>query len=175
MSIGTDMFLIALFHEATHYEGNARIEQFPADLYRQVDTQDIVFSQREASSTRGVAPTSLKRLAAHAYQISSQSRIRRAHRQARDEFEDHCCRVFLDPTGKDNHRPTRRNVPLGKTIPQGCDCWRAPSGGTLGRRRPKTRHMTATHEEWLAARLELVEMRPDSFPRHHTSLGSRGR
>jgi len=49
MGIGTDMFLIALFHEATHYEGNARIEQFRADLYRQVDTQDLVFSQREAS------------------------------------------------------------------------------------------------------------------------------
>jgi len=38
------MFLIALFHEATHYEENARIEDFHADLYRQVDTQDFVFS-----------------------------------------------------------------------------------------------------------------------------------
>jgi hypothetical protein len=29
--------------------------------------------------------------------------------------EGHRCRVFLDPTGKDTHRSTRRYVPLGET------------------------------------------------------------
>ena len=29
------------------------------------------------------------------------------------------CRVFVDQTGKDNHRSTQNNVPLGKAIPQG--------------------------------------------------------
>jgi hypothetical protein len=116
------VFLIALFYEATHYEENAGIERFTADLYRQVDTQDFVFSKREAPSTWGVAAPARKRLAAHAYQISSQSRIHRARPKARDEFEDDCCRVFLDPTGKNNHRPARRYVPLGETIPQGGEC-----------------------------------------------------
>jgi DNA-binding transcriptional ArsR family regulator len=31
-------------------------------------------------------------------------------------------RVFVDPAGKDDHRPTRRHVPLGKAILQGGDC-----------------------------------------------------
>ena len=35
--------------------------------------------------------------------------------QARDQIEGHCCRVFLDPTGKDAHHSPRRYVPLGET------------------------------------------------------------
>jgi hypothetical protein len=45
--------------------------------------------------------------------------IRRFNRQARDAIEGHYCRVFADQTGKDNHRSTRRYVPLGKAILQG--------------------------------------------------------
>ena len=44
------------------------------------------------------------------------------YRQACDAIEGHCCRVFADPNGKDNHRSTQRHVPLGKTIPQGGEC-----------------------------------------------------
>jgi hypothetical protein len=61
--------------EAGHYEDGARIEDAPLDLYRQVDTEDFVFAEREASSPRGVAPPPWKHLSADAYQNSSQSRI----------------------------------------------------------------------------------------------------
>jgi hypothetical protein len=94
----------------------------PPDLHRQVDTQDFVFAEGEALSTRAVAPPPRKRLPAYAYQNSSQSRIHRINRQARDEIEGHCCRVFLDPTGKDTHHSTQRYVPLGETTPQGREC-----------------------------------------------------
>jgi hypothetical protein len=81
------MFLIALFQEARHHEENGRSEDGLADLYRHVDTQDFVFAEKAPSSTRGVAPPRRKRLAAHAYQNSSQPRIHRINRQAGDEIE----------------------------------------------------------------------------------------
>jgi hypothetical protein len=116
------MFLIALFQEARHYEENGRSEDGLADLYRQVDTQDFVFAEKAPSSTRGVAPPRRKRLAAHAHQNSSQPRIHRINRQAGDEIEGGCCRIFLDPSWVDNHRSAQRNVPLGKTTPQASEC-----------------------------------------------------
>jgi len=61
-----------------------------------------------------VAPPAQKRVAAHADQDSPQSRIRGFSRQECDAIEDHCCRVSVDPTGKDNPRSPRRHVPLGK-------------------------------------------------------------
>jgi hypothetical protein len=42
--IGTHVFLLALFCEATHHEENTRIKWTPTNLYRQVDTPDSVLS-----------------------------------------------------------------------------------------------------------------------------------
>jgi len=107
--------------EAWSYEHDATIESRRADLHRQVDTQDFVFAERKILSTRTVASSPGNGLAAHAYQNSSQSRSHRINRQARNEIEGHCRRVFLDPTRNDNHHSTPRYVPLGKSIPQGRD------------------------------------------------------
>jgi hypothetical protein len=103
-------------------EYDTRIKNDVVHLYRQMDTQDFVFAYREALSTRGVAPPARKCLSANAYQNTSRSRIHRISCQARYEVEGHCCRVFLDPNGKNNHRSTQRHVPLGKTTPQGGEC-----------------------------------------------------
>ena len=105
-----------------HYEDAARIENAFPDLYRQMDPQDFVFAERAASSTRGTASPPRKRLAEDAYQNSSQSRIHGIDLEARDGDEGHCGRVFLDPVGKDDHRPTRGHVPLGQTILPGGEC-----------------------------------------------------
>src|SRR5215472_5968111 len=105
--------------EAGRYEDDARIENDRRAFHRQVDTQDLVFAETEAVSARAVATPARKRLPAYAHQNSSQSRIQRIDRQARNEIEGHCCRVFLDQTGKDHHRSTPRHVPLGTTLPQG--------------------------------------------------------
>jgi hypothetical protein len=110
------------FLRRRHHEDAARIENALPDLYRQMDPQDFVFAERAASSTRGVAPPPRKRLAADAYQNSSQSRIHGIDLEARDGDEGHCGRVFLDQAGKDDHRSTRRHVPLGKAILQGGEC-----------------------------------------------------
>jgi hypothetical protein len=99
-------------------EDDARIENAACDIHRQVDTQNFVFAETEALSARAVATPARKRVAAHAYKNSSQSRIQRINRQARDEIEGHYGRVFLDPTGKDADRSAPRYVPLGKTLPQ---------------------------------------------------------
>ena len=107
--------------EAERYEVTARIENGDADLHRQVDTESFVFAEREALSTRAAAPPPRKRLTAHANENSAQSRIDRISRQARVENEGPCCRVFLDPSGQDNHRSTPGHVPLGETTPQGGD------------------------------------------------------
>jgi hypothetical protein len=53
------------------------------DFHRQVDTKDFVFAEGEALSTRAVAPPYQKRLPANADQNSSQSRIHRINRTAR--------------------------------------------------------------------------------------------
>src|SRR4030081_3384197 len=98
------MFLIALFQEARHYEENGRSEDDLADLYWEVDTQSLIFAEREASSIWGVAPSRRKRCTAHAYQNASQPRSHRINRQARDEIEGGCWRIFLDPSWADNHR-----------------------------------------------------------------------
>jgi Bacterial protein of unknown function (DUF899) len=62
------------FREACH-EHNARIECGPADLHRQMGTQDSVVAQREAVSTREVAAQPRERLPAHAHQKPPQSPI----------------------------------------------------------------------------------------------------
>jgi hypothetical protein len=104
--------------EAERHEVRPRVENGDADLHRQVDTESVVFAERETLSTRAAAPPPRKSLTAHAYQNSAQSRIHRINRQARVENEGPCCRVFLDPSGQDNHRSTPGYVPLGETTPQ---------------------------------------------------------
>ncbi len=99
--------------EAERYELRVRIENGDTDLHRKVDTENLVFAVREALSTRAAAPSPRRCLKAHAYQHFAQSRIHRINRQARVENEDFCCRVFLDPSGQDNHRSTPGHVPLG--------------------------------------------------------------
>jgi hypothetical protein len=107
--------------EAERYEVRAAIENGDADLHRPVDTKSFVFAEREALSTRAATPPPRKRLTAHAYQNSAQSRIHRINLQARVENEGPYCRVFLDPSGQDDHRSTPGYVPLGETTPQGGD------------------------------------------------------
>jgi hypothetical protein len=111
--------IVTFLQETGLYEGSRRIKNGSRDLHRQVDTQGFVFPEKEALSTRAVAPPRRKRLPADAYQNTSQSRIHRINRETRNAVEGHCGRVFLDATGKDTHRSTPRYVPLGKTIPQG--------------------------------------------------------
>ena len=113
--------------EARGREDDARAENGPADFHRQVDTQSFVFAEREALSSRAVAPLPWKRLPTDAHKNSPQSRIDRINHQARYESEGHCCRVFLDRAGKDNHHSTQGHVPLGKTTRQGRECRRIPS------------------------------------------------
>jgi hypothetical protein len=96
------------------YGYDTRIKNGLVHLHRQMDTQDFVFVKRQALSPWAVAPPARKRVAAHADQNSPQSRIRGFNRQARDAIEGRYCRVFVDQTGKDNHRSTQRHVPLGK-------------------------------------------------------------
>jgi hypothetical protein len=91
-------------------------------LHRQMDAQDFVFATKQALSPRAVAPPAGEGLATHADQNSPQSRIRRFDRPACDPFEGHYCRVFVDQSGKDNHRSTQRNVPLGKATPEKGNC-----------------------------------------------------
>jgi hypothetical protein len=97
-----------------------------ADLHRQVDAKGFVFASREAASTWGVAPSSPRGLTADAFQNSTQSRIFRIDCQELDHFKASCCRIFIDPIGKDNHRSASRHVPLGQALPHGYYCWRTP-------------------------------------------------
>jgi hypothetical protein len=108
--------------KARHYEEDAKIENGSPDFHRQVDTQGSIFAKGEALSARAVASPYWKRLPAYAYENSPQSRIHGINLQARDEIEGHCCRIFLDPIGKDAHRSTRRHVPLGETTSQARQC-----------------------------------------------------
>ena len=85
------------------------------DLHREVDTQDFVFAETQALSTRAVAPSPGKHFSTHAYQNSPQSRIHRINRSAHHEIEHRRCPVFLDPTRNDHHRSARGYVPLGET------------------------------------------------------------
>ena len=104
------------------HEYDTRIKNGLVHLHRQMDAQDFVFAARQALSPRAVAPRARECLAAHADQNSPQSRIRRFDRPACDPIEGHYCRVFVDQSGKDNHRSTQRNVPLGKATPEEGDC-----------------------------------------------------
>lgn len=112
-------------HQAGNYEHNKGIESHEADLHRQVDAKGFVFASRKALSTWGVAPPPQRGLTADAYQNSTQSRIFRIDREERDHFKASCCRIFIDPTGEDNHRSATQYVPLGQTIPDGYQRWRA--------------------------------------------------
>jgi hypothetical protein len=84
----------------------------------------FVFTEQKALSTRAVAPPPRKGLPADPFENSSQSRIHRTDRQAREGIKTHCRRVFVNPTSKDTRHSVQRHVPLGKTIPQGRDCGR---------------------------------------------------
>jgi hypothetical protein len=104
-------------------------------LHRQVDTQDFVFAEKPAVSPWAVAPRVGERIAAHADQNPSQSRIRGPSRQACDSIEVHYGRVFADEAGRDDHRSTPRNVPLGPTLSQARECGRAFSANTRANNR----------------------------------------
>ena len=104
------------------HEYDTKIKNSVVHLHWQMDTEDSVFAWRQTLSPRAVAPPTRERVAAHADQNSSQPRIRRFNRQARYGIEDHCCRVFADHNGKDNHRSTQRHVSLREAISQGCEC-----------------------------------------------------
>lgn len=108
--------------EVRRCEYDAKAENVPPDFHRQVDAQDFVFVEREASSARAIAAPTGRRVSAHAYQNASQSGIRRIGRQAGDGIENRRCRVFLDPTGKDTYRSTQKYVPLGETTTQVREC-----------------------------------------------------
>jgi hypothetical protein len=76
-----------LSQEAGH-EDSREIETSAPDLYREVNTQDFVFAETEALSTRAVAPPPGKHFSTDAYQNSPQSRIhgiiaRRHHEMCR--------------------------------------------------------------------------------------------
>ena len=107
-----------LSREARSHEDVARIENGSVDLYREVDTQDFVFFETEALSTRAVAPPPGKHFATDAYQNSSQSRIHGINRSADHAIEHRRRRVFPDPTRNNHHRPARRYVPVGETARQ---------------------------------------------------------
>jgi hypothetical protein len=85
-------------------------------LHRRMDAKGFVFARRKALSARAIAPTAGQRFTTNAHQDASQSRIRGLNRPACDEIESHCYGVLVDTPGKDNHRSTRRYVPLGKTL-----------------------------------------------------------
>jgi len=82
-------------------------------------TPKILFSLRDRPCRHGQLGRQLGSVSAHTDQNSPQSRIRGVNRQACDAIEGHHGRIFIDQTGKDNHRSTRRHVPLGEAIPQG--------------------------------------------------------
>jgi hypothetical protein len=71
-----------LSREARSHEDVARIENGAAHLNREADTQDFVFFETEALSTRAVAPPPGEHFSTDAYQNSSQSRIHRINRSA---------------------------------------------------------------------------------------------
>jgi hypothetical protein len=108
--------------EARRHEDNTRIEDGSPDLHRQMDTQDFVFAEGAALSTRAVASAPRECLPANAYQDASQSRIHGVNRPACDQIEAHRCRVFADPTGQDTHRSVERNVPLVEATRQAGEC-----------------------------------------------------
>ena len=109
-----------LSHKAGCYEDNTRIENRLPALHRPVDTQDFVFVEREALSTRAVGPPHRKRLPADASQNSSQSRIQGLI--SRRVTASKAIAVEYSLTGKDSHRSTPRYVPLSETARQGCEC-----------------------------------------------------
>src|SRR5690348_4146558 len=72
--------------QAERYGYNTRNKNSDVALHRQMDPEDPVLAERETSSTRGVAPSAWKCVAADAYQNSSQPRIRRIDRPAHNQI-----------------------------------------------------------------------------------------
>src|ERR1043166_4230507 len=104
------------------YDHGTRIGKAGAALYRQMDPEDFAFAEREAASSWRIAPPSRNHFAAHAHQNAAQSRIHRAGRETHNNIKVYCGRVFLNPTGKEHHLSTARDVPLGKQIQQTREC-----------------------------------------------------
>jgi hypothetical protein len=92
--------------EAHSYEGKPGIEDGATNLHRQMDAQDFIFAEREASSARAVAASPGKSLPEDADSNPAQSRIHGVNRQARDEISGHCRGIFPDSAGKDAHYST---------------------------------------------------------------------
>src|ERR1700693_389345 len=90
-----------------------------------MDAEDPLLAERKALPARGLAPQRWKRFPAHAYQNSPQSGIHGIGHPARDQIEGQGLRVFVNQTGKDDHRATPGYVPLGRTIQPGCERRRA--------------------------------------------------
>lgn len=103
--------------KAEWHEHDTRITNGFVHLHRQMDPKGFVFAEKPASPPWPVAPSTREGVAAHADQNSAQSRIRGLNLPARDAVEGHHGRVFLNQTGKNNHRSTHRHVPMGKAIP----------------------------------------------------------
>jgi hypothetical protein len=87
--------------EAHSYEGKPGIENGATNLHRQMDAQDLIFAERETLSARAVAASPGKSLPEDADSNSTESRIHRVNRQACDEIEGHCRRIFPNSAGKD--------------------------------------------------------------------------
>ena len=134
--------------EARSHEHAARIKN-GADLYREMDTQDFVFSEAQVLSARSVAPPPGEHFPADAHQNSSQSRIHRISRSAHHEIEHGRCRVFLDPARNDHHRPARRHVPLGETSPQARESSRAPGRNATGTVHDNYAVETSPNPRWI--------------------------
>jgi hypothetical protein len=115
-----------LSREAGH-EDSAKFENGAPDLHREVDTQDFVFAETEALSTRAAAPPPGNHFSTNAYQNSPESRIHRINRSAHHQIEHRRRRVFLDPTRNDHHRSARRYVSLGETPREARESRRTPT------------------------------------------------
>ena len=100
----------------------------PIDFYRKMDAAYPVFASGDASPARGTAPPPGKHLSAYAHQNSSQPRIQRLDREACDEIEASCGRVFAEQTRKDHYQAAPRHVPVGEAAPYGRERRRAPRG-----------------------------------------------
>ena len=108
--------------EAHKYEDTPRVEGGSANLHRQMDPEDSVFSKREALPPWAVEAPRGNGLAAHADQNSSRTGINRIDYQTRDGVENCRGRILFDRSGENDNRPARRHVPLGEASWAARDC-----------------------------------------------------
>jgi len=85
-------------------------------------TPKILFSLKQRPHRHGELGRNLGGVSQRRLTNAAQSGIHRIGRETRNEIESDCCRVFLDSTGKEHHHSAAGDVPLGKAIPQACEC-----------------------------------------------------